>query len=253
MRCSRARASRVCSQTPESRSWGRPRSRRAHARRSRPRRPDVAIIDIKMPPTHTDEGIVAAQRIRDRIPGRAVLVLSSVHRADLRDPPARGALGAGGLPAQRARLRHRRPRRRAEARHRGRDRGRPDDRVTASLPPPAAQSTRRAHEREREVLELVAEGRSNQAIAQEPFRDDQDGRGRTSSTSSRSSRSTPARTPTAACSPCWPSCVASDRRSVCRCLGDPNPRPHVRGTRRQRCRRVACLRESTDDRVVAAH
>jgi len=39
-------------------------------------RPDVAIVDIKMPPTHTDEGIVVAQQIRDSNPGVGVLVLS---------------------------------------------------------------------------------------------------------------------------------------------------------------------------------
>jgi DNA-binding NarL/FixJ family response regulator len=39
-------------------------------------RPDVAIVDIKMPPTHTDEGIAAAQRIRTSHPETAVLVLS---------------------------------------------------------------------------------------------------------------------------------------------------------------------------------
>ena len=39
-------------------------------------RPDVAVVDIKMPPTHTDEGLVAAQRIREEHPGVAVLVLS---------------------------------------------------------------------------------------------------------------------------------------------------------------------------------
>lgn len=38
--------------------------------------PDVAVVDIKMPPTHTDEGLVAAQRIRDERPDVAVLVLS---------------------------------------------------------------------------------------------------------------------------------------------------------------------------------
>jgi DNA-binding NarL/FixJ family response regulator len=38
--------------------------------------PDVAVVDIKMPPTHTDEGLVAAQRIRDEQPDVAVLVLS---------------------------------------------------------------------------------------------------------------------------------------------------------------------------------
>jgi DNA-binding NarL/FixJ family response regulator len=39
-------------------------------------RPDVAIIDIKMPPTHTDEGLVAAQEIRGSHPTVGVLVLS---------------------------------------------------------------------------------------------------------------------------------------------------------------------------------
>jgi DNA-binding NarL/FixJ family response regulator len=38
--------------------------------------PDVAIIDIKMPPTHTDEGLVAAEQIRSSHPGVGVLVLS---------------------------------------------------------------------------------------------------------------------------------------------------------------------------------
>jgi serine/threonine-protein kinase len=38
--------------------------------------PDVAVIDIKMPPTHTDEGLVAAQHIRDTFPDVGVLVLS---------------------------------------------------------------------------------------------------------------------------------------------------------------------------------
>ena len=38
--------------------------------------PDAAIIDIRMPPTHTDEGLTAAQQIRDGHPGVAVLILS---------------------------------------------------------------------------------------------------------------------------------------------------------------------------------
>jgi DNA-binding NarL/FixJ family response regulator len=38
--------------------------------------PDVAIVDIRMPPTHTDEGLVAAQRIRAEHAGVGVLVLS---------------------------------------------------------------------------------------------------------------------------------------------------------------------------------
>jgi serine/threonine-protein kinase len=40
------------------------------------RLPDVVIVDIRMPPTHTDEGIVAADRIRDAHPSVGVLVLS---------------------------------------------------------------------------------------------------------------------------------------------------------------------------------
>jgi DNA-binding NarL/FixJ family response regulator len=39
-------------------------------------RPDVAIVDIKMPPTHTDEGLVAAEEIRHAYPNVGVLVLS---------------------------------------------------------------------------------------------------------------------------------------------------------------------------------
>ena len=39
-------------------------------------RPNVAVVDIKMPPTHTDEGLVAAQRIREEHPQVGVLVLS---------------------------------------------------------------------------------------------------------------------------------------------------------------------------------
>jgi DNA-binding NarL/FixJ family response regulator len=40
------------------------------------RRPSVAITDINMPPSHTDEGLVAAQTIRRRFPAVGVLVLS---------------------------------------------------------------------------------------------------------------------------------------------------------------------------------
>lgn len=38
--------------------------------------PDVAIVDIRMPPTHTDEGLVGARRIREEHPSTAVVVLS---------------------------------------------------------------------------------------------------------------------------------------------------------------------------------
>ena len=39
-------------------------------------KPDVAIVDIRMPPTHTDEGLIAAATIRQRFPDVSVLVLS---------------------------------------------------------------------------------------------------------------------------------------------------------------------------------
>ncbi len=45
-------------------------------REVRLKRPDAAIADIRMPPSHTDEGLVAAQRIRSEHPDVAVLVLS---------------------------------------------------------------------------------------------------------------------------------------------------------------------------------
>jgi DNA-binding NarL/FixJ family response regulator len=45
-------------------------------RKVRAHRPDAAIVDIRMPPSHTDEGLQAAQAIRDEQPGVAVLVLS---------------------------------------------------------------------------------------------------------------------------------------------------------------------------------
>ena len=46
--------------------------------------PDVAIVDIRMPPTHTDEGLVAAERIRAEHPDVGVLVLSQYVDARLR-------------------------------------------------------------------------------------------------------------------------------------------------------------------------
>ena len=44
---------------------------------ARKHRPDLAIIDIRMPPTHTTEGLEAAQTIRGELPETAILVLSA--------------------------------------------------------------------------------------------------------------------------------------------------------------------------------
>jgi DNA-binding NarL/FixJ family response regulator len=64
--------------------------------------PDVAIVDVRMPPTHTDEGIVAAKAARARHPGLAVLVLSAyVEQAFATTLLAGGASGIGYLLKER--------------------------------------------------------------------------------------------------------------------------------------------------------
>ena len=131
--------------------------------------PDVAVVDIRMPPTQTDEGLRAAKEIRERHPDTGVLVLSQYVEpgyamellsdsaesvgyllkdrvADIDEFAAavrRVSEGGSALdPAVVSQLvgRHRR------------------DDPLADLSP-----------REREVLELMAEGRSNQAIAERLF------------------------------------------------------------------------------------
>jgi len=130
-------------------------------------RPDVAIVDIRMPPTHTDEGLVAARSIRTQHPGTAVVLLSQYlepryARRLLADQPgglgyllkervsdiavlvdalARVAAGECVIdPTIVSRLMQRR---------------RPDS--------PISQLS----SREREILALMAEGRSNAGIAGE--------------------------------------------------------------------------------------
>src|SRR4051812_19965350 len=57
--------------------------------------PDVAILDVRMPPTHTDEGIRAAVEARRRRPGLAVLVLSAYVEQSFATELLTG--GVGGL------------------------------------------------------------------------------------------------------------------------------------------------------------
>ena len=128
-------------------------------------RPDVAVVDVRMPPTHTDEGLRAAVEARSAVPGTAVLVLSQyVEVAYADELLADGRGGVGYLL---------------------KDRVTDLDAFLAALTGVAAGGTvldpqvvaqlfarrraddpvRRLTPREREVLGLVAEGHSNAAIA----------------------------------------------------------------------------------------
>jgi DNA-binding NarL/FixJ family response regulator len=134
-------------------------------RKCRMHRPDVAIIDIRMPPTFTDEGLRAALTIRREMPGTGVLVLSQY----LEDQYALELLGdeaagVGYLLKDRVMDLERF----TDAVRRVADGGSALDPEVVSqmlgrrtVEDPLADLT----PREREVLALMAEGRSNQAIA----------------------------------------------------------------------------------------
>jgi DNA-binding NarL/FixJ family response regulator len=128
--------------------------------------PDVAIVDIRMPPTHTDEGLRAAQEIRAQHPGVGVLVLSQyVEPGYALELLADSAEGVGYLLKDRvsdvddfA----------AAVRRVGEGGSALDPAVVSQL----VGRRRRQNPlddltpREREVLELMAEGRSNHAIGE---------------------------------------------------------------------------------------
>jgi len=56
---------------------------------TREHRPELAIVDIRMPPSHTTEGLDAARVIREEVPETAIVVLSGARRGRARDGPAR--------------------------------------------------------------------------------------------------------------------------------------------------------------------
>ncbi|GAA3254548.1 response regulator transcription factor [Nonomuraea helvata] len=131
--------------------------------------PDVAIVDVRMPPTHTDEGIVAAVEARRRRPGLAVLVLSAyVEQAFATDLLAHGSSRLGYLLKERVG--------RVEefmgALRRVADGGTAiDPEVVAQLLARSRPDSRldRLSPRERDVLALMAEGLGNAAIAERLF------------------------------------------------------------------------------------
>ncbi|MEU0301858.1 response regulator transcription factor [Streptomyces sp. NPDC006175] len=129
-------------------------------------RPDVAIVDVRMPPTHSDEGIRAAVEARRRQPGLAVLVLSAyVEQAFATDLLADGSARLGYLLKERVG----RVEEFLTALRRVADGGTAiDPEVVAQL---FARTRPDAHldrlsPREREVLALMAEGLGNAAIAE---------------------------------------------------------------------------------------
>jgi DNA-binding NarL/FixJ family response regulator len=129
-------------------------------------KPDVAVVDIRMPPTNTDDGLRAALRIRDEYPKTGVLVLSAyVEEAYALELVAESASGLGYLLKDRVadvdgfvdavrRVATGGSALDPEVVSRLLGRTRRDDPLAELTP------------REREVLELMAEGRTNAAIAE---------------------------------------------------------------------------------------
>ncbi len=131
--------------------------------------PDVVITDIRMPPTHTDEGLRAAHRIRGEHPGVGVLVLSQYVETDYAvDLVADGAGGLGYLLKDRvANVQEFTD----AVRRIGAGGSVIDPEVVSRLVGRARQANPldALSEREREVLALMAEGRSNQAISERMY------------------------------------------------------------------------------------
>ncbi len=135
-------------------------------RKAKAHKPDVAIVDIRMPPTHTDEGLRAAIAIRETMPDTGVLVLSEyLEEQYALELLADDAAGVGYLLKSRVSDVDRF----AEAVRRVAEGGSALDPEVVSqmvgrrrVKDPLEELT----PREREVLRLMAEGRSNHAIAE---------------------------------------------------------------------------------------
>jgi DNA-binding NarL/FixJ family response regulator len=130
-------------------------------------RPDLAVVDVRMPPTHTDDGLRAALEIRRRWPDVAILVLSQyVEEQYASELLADDRGGLGYLLKDRI----------ADVGEFQAAVGRVGSGATVLDPEVVAQILARSRRqdplarlspREREVLGLMAEGRSNSAIAAE--------------------------------------------------------------------------------------
>jgi DNA-binding NarL/FixJ family response regulator len=135
-------------------------------RKVRAHKPDVAIVDIKMPPTHTDEGLKASLIIRSELPGTAVLVLSQyVEKRYAAELLGENAEGVGYLLKDRVAD----VERFIDAIRRVADGGSVLDPevVSQMLARRRAGGLDELTPRERQVLALMAEGRSNHSIASE--------------------------------------------------------------------------------------
>jgi DNA-binding NarL/FixJ family response regulator len=132
-------------------------------------RPDVVVADVRMPPTHTDEGLRAALAVRERFPGTAVLVFSQwVETGYARRLLAGPVDGVGYLLKDRIISTEEF----VEALRRVAGGGTALDPevVRQLLAGPAVDAgLARLSAREREILGLLAEGRSNTAIAERLF------------------------------------------------------------------------------------
>jgi DNA-binding NarL/FixJ family response regulator len=128
-------------------------------------KPDVAIVDIRMPPTQTDEGLRAAKEIRERHPDTSVLVLSQyLEPAYALELLSESAEGVGYLLKDRVADV---PDFVAAVRRVGEGGSALDPSVVSQLVGRRRQDDPVSHltPREREVMELMAEGLSNSAIA----------------------------------------------------------------------------------------
>jgi DNA-binding NarL/FixJ family response regulator/class 3 adenylate cyclase len=132
-------------------------------------KPDVAVVDIRMPPTHTDEGLRAASVIRERFSATGVLVLSQyVESGYALDLLADSAEGVGYLLKDRVSDIEEFA---ASVRRVAEGGSALDPEVVSQLIGRRRRDDplERLTPREREVLELMAEGRSNPAIADRMF------------------------------------------------------------------------------------